>query len=248
VAFTEPFTELSELFTRLAALREQNPETPLLELVARVFGEIGVSSLGTGTATGAKFLRGDGAWADTLLGPQLVVYGPQPSLFLNHDGSFPGLAQSLEVFCDNKDAMGFWDATNNRNIVFFDGTNNRILLGDWGAVALPVISIGGAVLVNSFAASLRTITANATLTNQDCTVLGDATGGAITVTLPTAASAFDGLGAGRIYTVKKVDASANAVTLDGNGAETIDGAATAVLAAQWASVRVQSDGTNWVKI
>lgn len=65
--------------------------------------------------------------------------------------------------------------------------------------------------------------------------------GAFAVTLPTAVGI-----PGRIYVIKKVDASANAITVTSAGAETIDGAATVVLNAQWQVVRVVSDGANWL--
>lgn len=71
----------------------------------------------------------------------------------------------------------------------------------------------------------------------------DATAAAFVVNLPTAVGI-----AGRVYIIKKVDATANAVTVTPNGAETIDGAATVVLAAQWAVTRVISDNANWLVI
>lgn len=70
----------------------------------------------------------------------------------------------------------------------------------------------------------------------------DATGGAVTITLYAAAN-----NTGKIVTVKKIDSGSNAVTVDGNAAETIDGAATVSLADQYDSVSLVSDGTNWVK-
>ena len=70
----------------------------------------------------------------------------------------------------------------------------------------------------------------------------DATSGAITVTLLAAATAGDGFE----ITIKKSDASANAVTVDGNGAETIDGAATQVISEQYGTVSLRSDGAAWV--
>jgi hypothetical protein len=60
------------------------------------------------------------------------------------------------------------------------------------------------------------------------------------ITLPTAAS-----GQYRIYRIKKIDAAANTVTVDANGAETIDGAANTVLSSQYDAVTLQSDGTTW---
>lgn len=74
-------------------------------------------------------------------------------------------------------------------------------------------------------------------------VLADATSGAFTVTLPAAAT-----NEGRDYTVKKVDSSANAVTVDGNGSETIDGETTQVIAIQWDAAHIVSDGSNWLII
>lgn len=71
----------------------------------------------------------------------------------------------------------------------------------------------------------------------------DATAAAVTANLPTAAS-----NKGRRITVKKVDASANAVTLDGSGAETIDGAATLATTTQWAAFTIVSDGSGWLVV
>jgi len=79
-----------------------------------------------------------------------------------------------------------------------------------------------------------------TLTAADRTVLVSASGAARTMTLPAAAGHF-----GRIYTIKKTDGSANTVTIDGNASETIDGATTKVLTAQYEVVTIQCDGANW---
>lgn len=73
-------------------------------------------------------------------------------------------------------------------------------------------------------------------------VLHDATSGSITHNLPTAVGNY-----ARI-TVKKIDSSANTVTVDPNGTETIDGGTTAVLRKRWESITLISDGTNWVII
>jgi len=96
----------------------------------------------------------------------------------------------------------------------------------------------------TFSASIQTayaaVNANATLDATRQTVAVDASGGAITVTLPAAASCT-----GRRYDIKKVDSSANAVTIDGDSAETIDGAATKVLSSQYSSVTIISNGSGW---
>lgn len=83
-------------------------------------------------------------------------------------------------------------------------------------------------------------TNNYTATGRDRTILVDTTAGARTITLPAAA----GVKHLRI-TIKKTDSSGNAVTIDGDGSETIDGATTQSLASQYDAMTVQSDGSNW---
>lgn len=69
----------------------------------------------------------------------------------------------------------------------------------------------------------------------------DATSASVTITLLAAATAA----AGFTIAVKKMDPSANAVVIDGNAAETIDGAATFSLASRYDVVVLVSDGTKW---
>jgi hypothetical protein len=88
--------------------------------------------------------------------------------------------------------------------------------------------------------NVTTITSNATLTSSQTVVLCDASSGAITVTLP-AASGNDG----RHYHIKKIDSSGNAVTIDGNGSETIDGETTQAVAVQYNSIQIVCDGSEW---
>jgi hypothetical protein len=71
----------------------------------------------------------------------------------------------------------------------------------------------------------------------------DATAGAVTITLPTAVGIT-----GRVYIVRKSDSSANAVIVDGDGAETINGATTYSLTSQYQSVTIMSNGAGWMTI
>jgi len=86
----------------------------------------------------------------------------------------------------------------------------------------------------------RSVTATGNVVSGDYLLVCDATAGAITMTLPSAA-----LVPGRIYVFKRINSGANAVVVDPSGAETIDGAATHTLSAQWNSVTIMSDGTSW---
>jgi len=69
----------------------------------------------------------------------------------------------------------------------------------------------------------------------------DASAGVVTITLPTAVD-----NNGRILTIIKIDSSVNAVTLDGEGTETIDGAETnSVMDAQYDSITLYCNGSEW---
>lgn len=71
------------------------------------------------------------------------------------------------------------------------------------------------------------------------TVFADTTNGVITVNLPAAAALV-----GREVTVLRTSAGGNAVTLDPNGAETINGAANDSLGSQYSAITAISDGTE----
>lgn len=66
----------------------------------------------------------------------------------------------------------------------------------------------------------------------------NAAAGNMTVNLPAA------VGNGRLVTIKKIDSSANTVTIDGNGSETIDGATTLVLLNQYDAVMLIDAATG----
>lgn len=88
--------------------------------------------------------------------------------------------------------------------------------------------------------------ADYTATLADHTILIDASAGNVTVSLPAVATTHNGAnGVGHIYRIKRIDASGNAATIDADGAETIDGAATHTLAAQYDAIAIQSDGSAW---
>jgi len=79
-----------------------------------------------------------------------------------------------------------------------------------------------------------------TITHTERTVLADARAAAIVVYLPD----------GKQYLpvmVKKVDSTANAVTIVPKGRATIEGASSLALTAEGAAVLLLSDGTDWHK-
>lgn len=109
------------------------------------------------------------------------------------------------------------------------------LSGNGALTTTNKITAGGA-----FQSPIATKTASYTLTATDSNILGDATSGAITITLPDATNI-----SGLQYRVKKIDSSANAVTIATTSSQTIDGATTKALSSQYDSATFVSDGANW---
>jgi hypothetical protein len=72
-------------------------------------------------------------------------------------------------------------------------------------------------------------------------ITADATSGAFIITLPAAATAANGYE----VTVQKIDSSTNIVTVDANGAETINGVSDLDLTDQYTAATLRSDGTEW---
>lgn len=88
-----------------------------------------------------------------------------------------------------------------------------------------------------------TKTGNYTVTTADHLVYANTAGGNITLTLPAVA----GVAQNVVYSAVKTSAS-NTLTLDGNSAETIDGAATLAVTANNARVDLVYNGSQWVTI
>ena len=106
----------------------------------------------------------------------------------------------------------------------------------------PGITIDGVDLSVGIPWNVLSKSANYTVTTSDgAHVAVLCTSGTFTVTLYPAAGMT-----GRTVHVKNV--GAGVITIDGNSAETIDGALTASLADQYDEVSLVCDGTNWSKV
>lgn len=148
------------------------------------------------------------------------------------------LQRAFETIIYTLNAVSITDVRANRvdhdllNGSFYTSTDVGITYVAHNDVWSPVSSLSGRIVTTS--------AATYTLTRLDSILLVDATSAACTVTVPAAADYTD-----RQWIVKKIDASANAVTLDATGANTIDGAGTLALASQWDSAHIASNGTAW---
>jgi len=120
-------------------------------------------------------------------------------------------------------------------------TNTSTLTVDNGAGGSALFSVLGTTQVQRFQTALVTTAASPyAVTSTDYVVLANP-GAAQTINLPAAAAGLTG----RMITVKRVNTSANVVTV-GTGGGNIDGAASRALAGgTYDSITVTCDGTNW---
>ena len=103
-------------------------------------------------------------------------------------------------------------------------------------------AVGGADALTIFGFLAVTVSSTLTAANQRQLINADATGGAITITLPAAAT----VGSGWAIQIRKADVSANLVTISRSGTDLINGVATLPLAVRHQSFIIFSlGGTSW---
>lgn len=101
--------------------------------------------------------------------------------------------------------------------------------------------------LNSFGlqeGSRSTVTTSGTLTLTQCgLLLVDATSASITLTLPSSGSATDDA----VYEIRRIDATANTVSVQRGGTDTLEGATTSVAVQPGGVLKVQmpAGATNW---
>lgn len=95
---------------------------------------------------------------------------------------------------------------------------------------------------------VRTVATTYTATLDDDIIIADSAGaGVFTITLPTAAEAYDGnTQTGKVLTF--VNVHTDDVTVDGAASETINGATTLVLDVQYERCTIVSNGTAWIAL
>lgn len=165
-------------------------------------------------------------------------------------GYVNGVTSSIQTQLGTKQATITGGAT---TIVSSNLTASRAMVSDGsGKAAIATTTAAEIGFVNGVTSAIQTQlnarqlsavvskTTSYTATATDFTILCDATGGAIVITLPAAS----GL-SGRQYVIKKTDAGGNTVTIDGNASESIDGSTTKVITAQYEAYWIICDGSNW---
>lgn len=107
--------------------------------------------------------------------------------------------------------------------------------------AYPITTSGAVALTGGFRTGFNTRTANTSIVTTNApTNMCNASAGAITMTLPSTSTG------GHRFLFKKIDSSANTVTIAASSGGSIDGAASVVLDAQYKWVEVISSTTSAV--
>lgn len=186
--------------------------------------------------------RNDGATREIDIRRRVVVYQDDAStssqLQLQQDGSGDSVleflltgGQSAVIGIDNSDSdklkISMSSSLGTSDCLTLDSSSNATFANS-------------VEVTNGFSAGITTVSSNTTLNSTHYTVLVNASVAAVTITLPAVASS-----ARRIYSIKKIDSSVNAVTVDANGSEQVDGADNTVLTSQWNSKTIQCDGVEW---
>lgn len=206
---------------------------------------------------------GGGLTPSIITGATTAVSGTQ--YFTNHSTSFeialpsaPNIGDTFEIV----DYANNWDTkpvtlnpANASHSINGAAANENFILdvrGVWVRVTYVdtnnwrvIDPIDPALSVTGPNAVIPVSSDNYTLSNVDHSVTIAYTTGASnrTLTLPAAAS-----NAGKAVEVKKVDSGVGTVIIDPNASETVDGASTFTLTSQWDSVRLRSDGSNWLRV
>jgi hypothetical protein len=121
--------------------------------------------------------------------------------------------------------------------VFVDHDTNTIKMVINDTVKMTVYTTGSVLSTPTLSAALARVDQ---LDGVYRVVLADATAANFGIVLPSAS-----LNAGKMITVKKIDAGANIVYLSGAASEKIDGAATFAIKSANGSATVMSDGVDW---
>jgi len=165
----------------------------------------------------------------------------------------PGSPSDGDVYIPAATATGDW-AGKEDDIAYYDGNGWQFFTPSNGWRAFIVDEavhsqfngsswasdpLGGGSAAQTLTWSNKTASFSAVHATADAHTI-DCTSGDVTVTLPVVASS-----SGQTFKLKRKDASANDVIIDGNGSETIDGNLTVNIISQYDCLTVSCDGTEW---
>jgi hypothetical protein len=206
-------------------------------LVSEAGGTYKLYNLGTEGDTDTEYLETSWSSNYAMIQNKATGAGVARGIKLMTDSATDG----LEI---NNGSMQFFVSNDAKMQVLGNGVNTVNL----NPKSTNTYSLGSSAnrwqtaVTNGLAVGVQTVnipTATALNAGRGVT-LCDCTTTPITVPMPAAATLT-----GQMLWIKKIDSTSNAVTIDGNGSETIDGAASITLTSQYQSITLVSDGTNW---
>jgi hypothetical protein len=136
----------------------------------------------------------------------------------------------------------FVNGSGSNPVINADFSNGSVRYGALSGSGAFTVGSNSIVIDGSFSLKASNFTANFSANDNTCVFFCNSASNSITITLPDAANR-----AGRIYIVKKTSANNN-VTIATTGGDTIDGAASVVMAANNSVRLVMSNGTSWFVI
>lgn len=237
------FGETGEDLVRFSAVSLSSSGSPTRGIL--IDGDVTEYVIGSVVGQGA----GSQGFEDTCTGPTRGQVGMMLLVNNNQDGTVGANGAAVEVNRSGTFTVNsalFEDdqvsATQLGGFYFANGCIARVLAANFGAdITTRYFTASANTTIYPPPGNVRTVTTTPYVADYDDeTLLVDASGGAITVAFHDAANMT-----GKVYRIKKIDASGNAVTINPEAAETIDGAATYPLAAQWDAALVQCNGTAW---
>jgi hypothetical protein len=261
--------------TLSAGTTPTTPVTPAVILTATPVTQIGIGYYGLTSTTSTTIGTGSKTFTTNLSATQTAFtvgtrvrysYPTNTADFM--EGvitAFSGTSMTVNVdSIGGSGTFANWSVSvagiqGSNGVTSITGTTNQVNVspaGGTGAVTLSLpqnINSGASPTFNganftgipsaSVNYSYATKTSAYTITASDYTIGADATSAGFTVTLPTAVGI-----PGQAFVIKKIDSSANAVTIGTTSSQTIDGATFYVMGYQYQSVTVQSNGANWLII
>lgn len=176
-------------------------------------------------------------YANALTGssPTLSVAGPDTNLGMIIKTKGTGRLL-LRPGSNASNAISFQNAAATNTILNIDTTNDRVGVNTTGATS--TLSVAGSLGLQRTAIA----DTNVTLTSTHCIIAYTSLTVGRTATLPSATT-----NAGRIYIIKDETGSAgtNNITVATTSSQTIDGATTYIIGANYGWVAVYSNGANW---
>jgi hypothetical protein len=120
---------------------------------------------------------------------------------------------------------------------FEESCSTKLVINTCGRVGIGTISPNTTLQVNGgVSVGTKSESSDYSMSSSDFVILAKAASKAVTITLPPASNT------GQMVNIKKVDSSANSVTIQRHGTDTIEGAASKALNSQYAGLSLVAGG------